>query len=200
MELVGRVIVVDGHSRDDTVEVAQRAGAEVLTDNGKGKGDAIRCVIPELETDIVVFLDADGSHDPADIPALVAPIRNAEADHVAGSRLIGGSSELHGGFDEFLRLTGSSLITAVINWRFKTRLSDSQNGFRALRTSVLRQLDLREEITTIEQEMVIKTLRRGYRIAEVPSHEHKRQFGASHIVLWRVAFRYVYSLLRWMWF
>ncbi len=56
----------------------------------------------------------------------------------------GGSSELHGGFDEFFRLAGSSFITACINWRFNCRLSDSQNGFRAIRTTVLRQLDLRE--------------------------------------------------------
>ena len=58
-----------------------------------------------------------------------------DADHVAASRLRGGSSELHGGFDEFLRLAGSSFITACINWRFDCRLSDSQNGFRAIRTS-----------------------------------------------------------------
>ena len=91
----------------------------------------------------------------------------------SASRLRGGSSELHGGFDEFLRLAGSSFITACINWRFECQLSDSQNGFRAVRTSVLRQLDLRENTTTIEQEMTIKTLRRGWRMAEVPSHEHR---------------------------
>ncbi len=90
----------------------------------------------------------------------------------SASRLRGGSSELHGGFDEFLRLAGSSFITACINWRFNCQLSDSQNGFRAVRTSVLRQLDLRENTTTIEQEMTIKTLRQGWRMAEVPSHEH----------------------------
>ena len=96
------------------------------------------------------------------------------ADHVVASRLRGGSSELHGGFDEFLRLAGSSFITACINWRFACQLSDSQNGFRAVRTSVLRQLDLRENTTTIEQEMTMKTLRHGWRMAEVPSHEHPR--------------------------
>src|SRR5690606_37146105 len=108
-----------------------------------------------------IILDADGSHDPDDIPRLVAPILEGTADHVSGSRLMGGSSELHGGFDEFLRLTGSSLITACINWRFGVRLSESQNGFRAIRTAVVRQLPLRPNGTTIEQEMIIKTLRRG---------------------------------------
>ena len=89
------------------------------------------------------------------------PILRGEADHVSASRLMGGSSELHGGFDEFLRLTGSSFITACINWRFRVRLSESQNGFRAIRTDVLQQLPLIEDLTTIEQEMIIRTLRAG---------------------------------------
>lgn len=194
----GRVIVVDGHSRDATVEVSREAGAEVLVQSGRGKGAAIRSVIPELTSEAVVFLDADGSHDPADIPRLVAPILAGEADHVGGSRLIGGSSELHGGLDEFFRLAGSSLITAAINYRFRTRLSDSQNGFRALRVAALKELDLREDITTIEQEMLIKSLRHGLRVTEVPSHEYRREQGDSHIVLWRVAPRYVYSLIRYL--
>jgi hypothetical protein len=107
---------------------------------------------------------------------------------------------LHGGFDEFFRLTGSSFITACINWRFNCRLSDSQNGFRAIRTAVLRQLDLREDMTTIEQEMIIKTLRRGLRIAEVPSHEHPRAHGCSHIRVWRSAPRYGFSLVKYLFF
>ena len=139
-------------------------------------------------------------HDPEDIPLLVEPILAGHADHVVASRLRGGSSELHGGFDEFLRLAGSSFITACINWRFNCRLSESQNGFRAVRTSVLRELDLRENTTTIEQEMTIKTLRRGWRMAEVPSHEHPRRHGASHIRVWRDAPRYGYSLVKYLFF
>jgi glycosyltransferase involved in cell wall biosynthesis len=195
-----QVIVIDGHSKDGTREVAAAAGARVVLDRGVGKGDAIRVAAGEVTTDITVFIDADGSHDPADIPRLVAPIVGGAADHVSGSRLMGGSSELHGGFDEFFRLMGSSFITACINWRFGVVLSESQNGFRAIRTDVLRTLDLRENLTTIEQEMVIKTLMRGYTMGEVPAHEHRRWYGASHIVLWRVAPRYVFSLVRYLFF
>ena len=190
------VIVVDGHSADGTPRLAAAAGASVLTDNRKGKGDAIRVAIPRVTSPVTVFIDADGSHDPDDIPKLVLPIASGAADHVTGSRLIGGSSELHGGFDECFRLAGSSLITACLNWKFGVRLSDSQNGFRAVRTSVLRELRLRENTTTIEQEMIIETLRRGYRMAEVPAHEYCREFGASHIRVWRAAPRYVACLLR----
>lgn len=196
----GDVLVVAGRSTDDTAAIAERSGAAVVEDGGKGKGEAIRRAIPLIRAPIAVFLDADGSHDPEDIPLLVEPILADQADHVSASRLRGGSSELHGGFDEFLRLTGSSFITACINWRFKCRLSESQNGFRAIRTSVLRQLDLRENTTTIEQEMIIKTLRGGWRMAEVPSHEHPRTSGSSHIRVWRSAPRYGYSLVKYLFF
>lgn len=189
------VIVVDGHSTDDTAGLARRAGARVLADHRRGKGDAIRTAIPSIATPITVFLDADGSHDPRDVPKLVAPIRLGHADHVSGSRLIGGSSELHGGFDECLRLAGCAFITACINRRFDVRLSDTQNGFRAIRTDVLKSLRLRENSTTIEQEMVMKTIAAGYRIAEVPSHESAREYGQSHINIWRVMPRYAYCLL-----
>ena len=194
----GEVIVVVGRSTDGTLELAAQSGASVLTDGGRGKGEAIRRAIPHIRTPITVLLDADGSHDPEDIPLLVEPILAGQADHVSASRLRGGSSELHGGFDEFFRLTGSSLITACINRRFGCRLSESQNGFRAILTSVLRQLDLRENTTTIEQEMIIKTLRRGFRMAEVPSHEHPRTHGASHIRVWRSAPRYGFSLVKYL--
>jgi glycosyltransferase involved in cell wall biosynthesis len=194
------IIVVAGRSTDGTERVAAEHGARVIADNGRGKGDALRCAIPHVRTPVTVFIDADGSHDPEDIPLLVEPILLDQADHVSGSRLRGGSSELHGGFDEFLRLMGSSFITACINWRFNCRLSESQNGFRAVRTSVLRELDLREDSTTIEQEMIIKTLKKGLRMGEVPSHEHPRMHGHSHVSVWRSGPRYVYSLVRYLLF
>jgi len=192
------IMVVDGHSGDNTAAIVRSMGVNVIFDHGKGKGDAIRTAIPFVKNEITVFIDADGSHDPDDIPKLVEPIREDRADHVSGSRLIGGSSELHGGFDECFRLMGSSFITACINHRFGVRLSESQNGYRAIKTEVLKALDLRENITTIEQEMIIKTLKKGYRMAEVPTHEYKRKAGYSKIKLSKVAFRYVYSMIKYL--
>jgi dolichol-phosphate hexosyltransferase len=194
------VLVIDGHSTDDTLKISRDLGVRVILDHGKGKGEAIRSAIPHLNREIVVFVDADGSHDPDDIPRLVQPILNDEADHVSGSRLLGGSSELHGGFDECFRLMGSSFITACINNRFKVTLSESQNGFRAIRTELLRNLGLCEDITTIEQEMIMKTLKKGYRMAEVPTHEQKRKAGYSKIEVKRVAFRYVWTLFKYLYF
>jgi dolichol-phosphate mannosyltransferase len=183
LRYAGRVIVVEGGSTDATAEVAEQAGARVVRDQGIGKGAALRLAGAHVETPICVFIDADGSHDPIDIPMLTAPIKAGEADHVGGSRLLGGSDELHGGADEFLRLAGSAFITCLVNYRFGTRLSDSQNGFRAIRTDLFRRLDLRARHTTIEMEMIMATLAAGYRIAEVPTHERARVAGFSKISL-----------------
>jgi dolichol-phosphate mannosyltransferase len=196
LPFVDEVLVVDGRSHDRTREIAEALGARVVTDRGGGKGVAIRDGAAAASHEIVVFLDADGSHDPADIPAMVAPIRAGEADMVVGSRGRGGSDELHGDIDKLLRLVGSSIILIGINWRFKVFLTDSQNGFRAVRREVLLELDTREKITTIEQEMTMRALKRGYRIAEIPSHEYARKAGVSTIRLRKVWFRYIYSFLR----
>ncbi|CAN2040359.1 dolichol-phosphate hexosyltransferase [Candidatus Magnetomoraceae bacterium gMMP-15] len=194
------ILVVDGHSTDKTAEFARSMGARIIFDHKKGKGEAIRSAIAHIPREIAVFIDADGSHDPYDIPKLIQPIVEGRADHVSASRLIGGSSELHGGFDECFRLMGSSFITACINNRFRVRLSESQNGFRAIKTNILKSLGLQENITTIEQEMIIKTLKKGYRMAEVPSHEHKRKAGYSKIDVKKVAFRYVYTVIKYLYF
>ncbi|MCX6939026.1 MAG: glycosyltransferase family 2 protein [Verrucomicrobia bacterium] len=182
-EYAAHVIVIDGSSTDATPAVAAAAGARVLRDHGQGKGAALIQAAAAVTTPYLVFVDADGSHDPIDIPRLVAPLRANQADHVGGSRLLGGSDELHGGGDEFLRLAGSAFITYLINLRFGSRLSDSQNGFRALRTDLFHSLRLRSRHTTIEMEMIMATLARGARLAEVPTHERARTAGYSKISL-----------------
>jgi len=122
------------------------------------------------------------------------------ADHVSGSRMLGGSDELHATFHQFIRLSGSQVITLSVNYTQNVRLTDCQNGFRAIRRDVALALDLQEKITTIEQEMVIKTVRSGYRLAEVASHEYVRTNGESSFQVARVWPRYVRSWLYYLLF
>jgi glycosyltransferase involved in cell wall biosynthesis len=198
LRYAGQVLVVEGGSNDGTAEAAEKAGARLVRDQGIGKGAALRLAVDHVTTPVCIFIDADGSHDPIDIPMLVAPIKADEADHVGGSRLRGGSDELHGGGDEFLRLAGSALITYLINRRFGSKISDSQNGFRAIRTDLFRQLALHARHTTIEMEMIMATLAAGYRLAEVPTHERPRAAGYSKIALSRPGtwFSYGWTLVR----
>ncbi len=193
---VDNVLVIDGHSTDGTREIAAELGAEVQLDNGRGKGAAIRQAIDYLECDIIVFIDADGSHDAADIPKLIEPIAKGNADLVIGCRITGGSDELAGDWGSFVRSTGSQIINLIVNWRFRVRLTDIQNGYRAVRTSCAKDLPLIENITTIEQEMAIKALKKRYRVLNVPSHEYRRKSGISRISVPRFACRYVWEVIR----
>ncbi len=179
------VIVVEGGSTDDTARRAAAAGAQLVCDQGLGKGAAMRLAVAQVQTPYCVFVDADGSHDAIDIPLLLAPLRNDEADQVNGSRMLGGSDELHGGGDEFLRLSGSAFITFLMNLRYGSRLSDCQNGFRAIRTNLFRSLDLKSRHITIEMEMVMASLAAGARIKEVPTRERRRAAGYSKFSLAR---------------
>jgi dolichol-phosphate mannosyltransferase len=190
------LLVIDGHSTDRTRDIAKEHDARVEFDHGKGKGEALRTALKIAKGDIVVFIDADGSHDPNDIPKLVQPIVEGKADMVVGSRGKGGSDELHGDLAKFIRMIGSDLICLAINYRFNVRLTDSQNGFRAIRRDVGNALELKEDITTIEQEMAIKCLKKGYKIAEAPTHEYERKHGESVINVWRVWPRYIWSVVK----
>lgn len=189
------LVVIDGHSTDGTVDIAEEFGARVVLDHGLGKGDAVRLALEVVRKPITVFIDADGSHDTDDIPKLVAPILADEADLVIGSRMTGGSDELFSDLPEAVRLFGSTLITLTINYRFGVRMTDYQNGFRAIRTDVGRKLGLKSNLTTIEQEMAMKALKYGYRVHEVPAHEYRRKGGQSKIQIFRVAHVYVWNLL-----
>jgi len=190
------VLVIDGHSRDRTREIAAEHGARVALDGGKGKGEALRMAFEVATGDIVVFIDADGSHETKDIPAMVAPIIAGQSDMVVGSRGKGGSDELHGTVGQLIRYVGSQIIMLGINYRWNVRLTDSQNGFRAIRRDVGRQLGLTSNLTTIEQEMLMKALKKGFRVSEIPSHEYERKWGTSKVVVWKLWFAYVWSFLR----
>lgn len=189
------LIVVDGHSQDRTAAIAREYGARVAQDNGRGKGDAIRVGLALARHPITVFIDADGSHEPNDIPKLVAPIVAGEADLMMASRMLGGSEELFGSLPEVIRLMGSLVISLSINYRYGVRLTDYQNGFRAIRTEVGRAIGLTSNLTMIEQEMAMKCLRYGYRVAECPSHEYRRKGGVSKVSVLARAHLYIWNLL-----
>jgi len=190
------IYVIDGKSTDRTREKAEKMGAQILVQNGDGKGDALRSAIDRLKGDIVVFMDADGSHDPADIDKLTKPIENGQADMVIGSRMLGGTQEFDGRLGEYIRFAGSALSTVFICWRLGIRLSETQNGFRAIRTEALKKLDLTENSTAIEQEMIAKAVCMGFRVTEAPVHEYKRISGETRVLLRKAIWPHIVSLIK----
>ena len=97
---------------------------------------------------------------------------------------------------QFTRLIGSEIITMIINYRWNVRLTDVQNGFRALRRDVGLALGLREDRFAIEEEMVMKALQQRYRVVNVSSHEYKRRHGVSKIVLQRDWFSFIWTVIK----
>jgi len=188
------IIVVDGHSTDGTSEKAEAAGASVYQDNGKGKGDAYKVGIEKATGDVIVFFDADGSHEPADIPKLVEPIVNDEADLVIASRHKGGSDEWKGDIDTWLRAFGSDFLSVMINLRWKSTLTDVLNGLRAARAASAKEVRLHANDFDVEQHMIVQYLKYGYRVTEVGSHEYCRKWGESKLPTYRKSYLFFWRL------
>lgn len=175
------VVVVDGHSTDGTLRLAKKEHVRVISDHGKGRGDGVKTGIAATKGDVIIFLDADGSHNVRDIPRLIRPITQGRADLVIASRRTGGTLDTNRGIDGLIRSFGADLITYLVNLRFTTQLTDILYSFRALRRSHIPVLNLSSDTFAIEQEMVISALRHRLRVLEIPSREFKRAWGTSKL-------------------
>ena len=187
---------MDGRSTDATAAEAARAGARVIQDPGLGKGAAIRASIGACESEFLVFMDADGSHDARDIPSLVGALVSGEADLCVGSRFAGGSDELSVSMGLLIRTIGNILMNIAINNRWNVELTDTLNGYRAVKRQTAIAVALTEDTHTIEQEMVMKFLRHGYNVVNVPTHEYRRLYGESHIHIWREWPKFVWCVVK----
>lgn len=190
------ILVVDGHSTDKTLEIAKKMGARVILDQKKGVGAAKRLAITKVKGDIIVLIDADGSHEPKDIPKLVEPIKRNEADLVVASRIRGGSDEFFINFSGVVRQSGGDLIAAVVNYRFHVNLTDALNGFRAIRKSTALKIGLEANDFDIEQEMIIKCLKKGYKVTEISSHEYERGWGIAKLPTFSKGWIFIWRLIK----
>ncbi|WP_262180197.1 glycosyltransferase family 2 protein [Haloarcula laminariae] len=167
--VASEVIVVDDGSSDDTVEVAKTAGATVIEhEENKGKGAAIQTLLEtvrEREFDTFVLLDGDGQHDPDEIPLVAEPIHDGEADLVIGSRYLDDSAE-----DETpaYRRVGQRILDLLTLGPSKTRVTDSQSGFRALSPRAVDELAVTTDNFGVETEMIDLAARNDLTIAEQP--------------------------------
>ncbi len=176
--LYRRILVVDNGSTDRTAEVARATGAAVLPEPVRGYGRACLRAVRALQadTDVVVFMDGDGSDVPGEAIALLRPILDNEADLVAGSRVLGNAE--NGALAPHQRF-GNRLATACINLLYGHRYTDL-GPFRAIRASSLRALDMRDTGYGWTVEMQTKALRRGLRVVEV-AVSYRRRIGESKI-------------------
>ena len=115
---------------------------------------------------------------------------------VIGSRLRGGSEEFYSSFHEVIRLIGNVISVVFVNLIWGSKLTDIQNGFRAVKKDEMKALCLSEVSFAIEQEMVMKCLKNKKKIVEVPSWELKRKYNSSYVVLFKMLPRYILSFIK----
>jgi glycosyl transferase family 2 len=187
------VILVDGCSKDRTIEVAMEAypGIRVLTQSGVGKGDALRTGFAAVTGNLVVMLDADGSANPAEISRFVAALE-AGADFAKGSRFLagGGSADI-----TLIRRLGNAFLSGTANLLHGTRFTDLCYGYNAFWTRCLPFISLDAPGFEVETLINLRVAGAGMKITEVPSYEENRISGQSNLKTFRDGFRVLGTIL-----
>lgn len=176
---VDEVIVVDGCSTDGTIEEIKkyRSDAKVFVEKPKGKGIAIRRGFEEATGDLIVMMDADGSHNPNEMKMLIEPVLNGY-DVTKASRLLPG-----GGSDDFtpFRRFGNKMFVTMVNALYGSRYTDICYGYRAFKKDAARKLKCKSDGFEIETEQSILIIKRGLKVKEIPSFEARRKYGNSRL-------------------
>jgi glycosyltransferase involved in cell wall biosynthesis len=177
------LILVDGGSTDETIEVARAClpGIRVVHQEGTGKSDAVRCGVLAAVGDFVLVMDADGSHDPADITRFIQ-LAHGGYDLVKGSRYLPGG----GSFDDTpLRRTLVRLTDTVANVLWGSRLTDIVFGMFLIQRQCFLSLGITSNGFAIESQIMARAVRFGYKICEIPVIERARFSGSSHLSIIR---------------
>lgn len=191
---INEVLLVDGHSTDDTIAVAQALlpSIRIIEQVGKGKGDAIRVGLAAATGDIIVLMDADGSADPREITRFVKVLL-AGNDFAKGSRFLkdGGSHDI-----TRIRSAGNYGLTFLVNALFGARFTDLCYGYNAFWRHCIPYIEIRSSGFEIETLLNIQLHVAGLKIQEVPSMEYPRIHGLSNLNAFRDGWRILKLILQ----
>jgi len=162
----GEIIVAD-NSTDNTAEIAKSLGAAtVITPEKRGYGNAYLAGLSCAKGDFIVIADSDGTYNLSEIPKFLAPLIKGDADFVIGNRF--GGNILKGAMPWHHRYIGNPILTEILNWLFRTKISDAHCGFRAFTREAYEKMNLRTSGMEFASEMVVEAARENLRIKEVP--------------------------------
>jgi glycosyltransferase involved in cell wall biosynthesis len=187
------IIVIDDCSTDRSLEISKSQSAKVFSlKKHMGKGYALRAGFAKAKGDIIITIDSDGSHRPEELPRLLAPILRNKADLVIGSRYLSQKSVATKKFN----VAGVRLFNFLIKILTRVGVSDSQSGYRVMKSAVLRNMRLKSSGYEIESEMLVKTARHGFRVIEVPISFEQRTYGTSRLDPMVDGFKILLSIVR----
>ena len=187
------VLVVDDGSVDRSAEISQAKKAQVFKREHRGKGYALRSGFKQAKGELIVTLDADGSHQPEEIPLILRYIRANLADFVIGSRFF--NSDVNKTKIPKMNRTGNRMFNNLIGYLTGKKISDSQSGFRAIKSSLVKKMKLSSRGYEVESEMLIKALKMGARVAETPISFDQRTVGVSKLDPINDGFRILYAII-----
>jgi len=197
-KLAGEIIVAD-NSEDETPIIAKELGADVITPDKRGYGYAYRYAFRHLKekhgkyTKYIVMGDADDTYDFMEMPKLLKPLVEDEADLIIGSRFKGKIEK--GAMPWLHKSIGNPLLTWFLNLLFKAGVSDAHSGFRALTGEALEKLNLKADGMEFASEMIIEAVKKGLRIKEVPISYYKRKNDNSKLSSFSDGWRHLKFML-----
>ena len=172
------IIVVDDHSNDNSIEVVREHNSKLYRlKQHMGKGYGLRAGFAKAKGDIIITIDSDGSHRPEELPRVIAPVLKDQADLVIGSRYLNQKNVAARKLNAF----GVRIFNVLIQFLTGTTVTDSQSGYRAMKREVLNKQKLKSGGYEIESEMLVKTAKEGFRVAEVPISFEQRTYGHSGV-------------------
>ncbi len=188
------IIIVDDGSTDDTYRFANGNGTIVLrNEKNSGYGAAVRKGLDHATGDILITIDGDYQNDPTEIPELINALLKSKADFVNGSKFLGKFKPKV----PFIKKIGEKIVSFLIKLIYRKKITYSQSGFKAFKKSLYERVKpIKEQRFGFNSELLVKTLKKGYNIKEIPVTIKPRPHGKSRIQFFKDGVRILYVFIR----
>lgn len=194
------IIIVDDFSTDGTRDILKKLkGYKIIFhEKNKGKGSAIRTALKYATGEIILIQDADLEYDPNDYEKLLKPILENKAKVVYGSRFLAKNFKLswRNKFHQWFYYLGNNVLTLAANLIYFTNLTDMETCYKVFRKEVIKNIDIKTERFGIDPELTVKTLKKGYKIYEVPIRFYPRSFKEGKKISWKDGLKILLYLIK----